>query len=60
MGFMITLRGIEANPDKCEAVIAMRSPQNLKEDKKLTSTLAFLSRLFDLKWPKRKNLSSSC
>jgi len=26
LGFMITCRGIEANPDKCEAVIAMRSP----------------------------------
>ncbi|RDX76978.1 hypothetical protein CR513_42973, partial [Mucuna pruriens] len=26
LGFMLTERGIEANPDKCQAVIGMRSP----------------------------------
>jgi len=25
MGFMVTQRGIEANPDKCEAILNMRS-----------------------------------
>ena len=29
LGFMITYRGIEANLDKCEVVIALWSPQNL-------------------------------
>ncbi|RDX87783.1 hypothetical protein CR513_30703, partial [Mucuna pruriens] len=31
LGFMLTERGIEANPDKCQAIIDMRSPQNVKE-----------------------------
>ncbi|RDX98137.1 hypothetical protein CR513_18988, partial [Mucuna pruriens] len=31
LGFMLTKRGIEANPEKCRAVISMRSPQNVKE-----------------------------
>ena len=28
---MLTERGIEANPDKCAAIIAMRSPTSVKE-----------------------------
>ncbi|RDX66364.1 Retrovirus-related Pol polyprotein from transposon opus, partial [Mucuna pruriens] len=31
LGFMLTERGIEANPNKFQAIINMRSPQNLKE-----------------------------
>ncbi|RDY09048.1 hypothetical protein CR513_06651, partial [Mucuna pruriens] len=31
LGFMLTERGIEANPDKCQAIIDMRIPQNVKE-----------------------------
>ncbi|RDX83570.1 Retrovirus-related Pol polyprotein from transposon 17.6, partial [Mucuna pruriens] len=31
LGFMLTERGIEANPEKCQAVIKMRSPQNSAE-----------------------------
>lgn len=31
LGFMVTCKGIEANLDKCEAIITMRNPQNLKE-----------------------------
>nr|KYP44258.1 Retrovirus-related Pol polyprotein from transposon 17.6 [Cajanus cajan] len=31
LGFMLTCRGIEANSDKCQALINMRSPQNHKE-----------------------------
>ncbi|RDY11746.1 hypothetical protein CR513_03533, partial [Mucuna pruriens] len=30
LGFMITHRGIETNPEKCEAIINMKSPQNMK------------------------------
>ena len=26
LGFLLTERGIEANPDKCAAILAMRSP----------------------------------
>jgi len=35
-GFMLTKRGIEANPDKCAAIIAMRSPTSVKEVQQLT------------------------
>ena len=31
LGFMLTERGIEANPDKCAAIITMRSPTSVKE-----------------------------
>nr|KYP64516.1 Transposon Ty3-G Gag-Pol polyprotein [Cajanus cajan] len=44
LGFMITCRGIEANPDKCQALLNMRSPQNHKEMQRLTGRLASLSR----------------
>nr|KYP43561.1 Retrovirus-related Pol polyprotein from transposon 17.6 [Cajanus cajan] len=35
LGFMITNRGIEANPEKCKAIIQMQSPQNVKEVQRL-------------------------
>ncbi|GAU24562.1 hypothetical protein TSUD_149030 [Trifolium subterraneum] len=31
LGFMLTSRGIEANPEKCQAIINMRSPTTVKE-----------------------------
>jgi len=30
LGFMLTQRGIEANPEKCKAIIEMRSPTTIK------------------------------
>jgi len=44
LGFMLTHRGIEANPDKCEAISSMRSPVNLKELQRLVGRLTSLSR----------------
>nr|KYP39701.1 Retrovirus-related Pol polyprotein from transposon 297 family [Cajanus cajan] len=44
LGFMLSSRGIEANPDKCQAIIDMRSPSNLKEVQKLAGRLTTLSR----------------
>nr|KYP74660.1 Retrovirus-related Pol polyprotein from transposon 17.6 [Cajanus cajan] len=44
LGFMLSSRGIEANPDKCQAIIDMRSPSNLKEVQKLAGRLTALSR----------------
>jgi len=44
LGFMLTHRGIEANPDKCQAVLSMRSPANIKETQRLVGRLAALSR----------------
>ncbi|XP_068503883.1 uncharacterized protein [Phaseolus vulgaris] len=43
-GFMLTERGIEANPDKCAAIIAVRSPTLVKEVQQLTGRMAALSR----------------
>jgi len=31
LGFLLTERGIEANPDKCATILAMRSPALVKE-----------------------------
>ncbi|RDX80112.1 Retrovirus-related Pol polyprotein from transposon opus, partial [Mucuna pruriens] len=31
LGFVLTQRGIEANPKKCQAVINMKSPSSVKE-----------------------------
>jgi len=44
LGFMLTHRGIEANPDKCKAITEMRSPNNLKEIQQLIGRLTALSR----------------
>ncbi|XP_016173632.1 uncharacterized protein LOC107616151 [Arachis ipaensis] len=37
--FLLTNRGIEANPDKCQAVINMQSPRSVKEVQQLTGRL---------------------
>nr|XP_025685253.1 uncharacterized protein LOC112786044 [Arachis hypogaea] len=44
LSFMITQRGVEANPKKCRAVLEMTSPKNLKDIQKLTGRLMALSR----------------
>jgi len=44
LGFMLTKRGIEVNPDKCAAIIALRSPTSVKEVQQLTGRMAALSR----------------
>jgi len=44
LGFMLTARGIEANPDKCTAIAEMRSPKNLKEIQRLVGHLMSLAR----------------
>jgi len=44
LGFLLTERGIEANPDKCAAIINMRSPSNVKKVQRLTGRMAALSR----------------
>ncbi|KAI9085027.1 hypothetical protein K1719_033019 [Acacia pycnantha] len=41
---MLTNRGIEANPDKCRAVMEMKAPSNKKEVQQLTGRLAALTR----------------
>ncbi|XP_057758224.1 uncharacterized protein LOC130978235 [Arachis stenosperma] len=44
LGFILTSRGIEANPEKCRAILEMTSPQTIKEVQRLTGRLAALSR----------------
>ena len=44
LGFMLTNRGIEANPDKCRAVLDMQPPRTKKEVQQLTGRLAALTR----------------
>jgi len=44
LGFMLTQRGIEANPEKCKAIIKMRSPTNIKEVQRLIGRLTAISR----------------
>lgn len=55
LGFMLTHRGIEANPEKCTSIIAMRSLNTLKELQRLTTQLAalprFLPRALDIAKP---------
>jgi len=43
LGFLLTERGIEANPDKCASILAMRSPATVKEVQQLTGRMAALS-----------------
>ena len=43
LGFLLTEWGIEANPEKCAAIMAMRSPASVKEVQQLTVRLAALS-----------------
>jgi len=44
LGFMLTHRGIEANPDKCQAKVEMRSPKNVKEIQRLVGKLTAMAR----------------
>lgn len=44
LGFLLIERGIEANLNKCAAIVNMRSPINVKEVHRLTSKMAALSR----------------
>jgi hypothetical protein len=44
LGFLVSHRGIEANPDKIRAIEAMRPPAHLKDVQKSTGSLAALSR----------------
>ena len=48
LGFMLTNRGIKANPDKCEAVMKMGSPKNLKKVQRLVGKLNSLSRFLPI------------
>lgn len=42
-GFMLTHQGIHANLDKCQTILEMKSPQNIKEAKCLADKIVSLS-----------------
>jgi len=44
LGFMLTQRGIEANPEKCKAIIEIRNPTTIKEVQHLIGRLIAISR----------------
>ena len=44
LGFMVSQRGIEANPKKIKALIEMQSPRTVKEVQRLTGRVAALNR----------------
>jgi hypothetical protein len=44
LGFLMSLRGIEANPDKVKAIEEMRPPRNLKEMQRLAGCMAAMGR----------------
>ncbi|XP_014491679.1 uncharacterized protein LOC106754193 [Vigna radiata var. radiata] len=48
LGFMLTYRGIEANPDKCRAILEMKSPTKLKDVQCLVGRLTALSRFIPM------------
>ena len=54
LGFMLTNRGIEANPHKCEAIMQMGRPKNLKEVQRLVGKLNSLSRFLPVLAEKTK------
>jgi hypothetical protein len=44
LGFLVSTKGIKANPDKIKAIIQMKPPQTNKEVQKLTGRIAALNR----------------
>jgi hypothetical protein len=46
LGFLVSHRGIEANPEKIKTIEAMRPLAHIKDVQKLTGCLAALSRFF--------------
>jgi len=44
LGFLLSERGIEANPEKCAAILPMMSPTTVKEVQQLMGRMAALSR----------------
>uniref|UniRef100_A0A2N9FIS9 Uncharacterized protein n=1 Tax=Fagus sylvatica TaxID=28930 RepID=A0A2N9FIS9_FAGSY len=44
LGFMVSQRGIEVNPDKIKAILEMQPPKNTKEVQRLTGRVAALNR----------------
>jgi hypothetical protein len=63
LGFLVSYRGIEANPEKIKTIEAMRPPARIKDVQRLTGSLAslshFISRLVERALPFFKLLQKS-
>ena len=63
LGFMVSQRGIEANPEKVQAIVNMASPRTVKEVQKFTERIAalnrFVSRVTDKYLPFFKTLKQA-
>ena len=46
LGFMVSHRGIEANPDKIQAILNIEPPRNIKEVQSFTEQVAVFNRFF--------------
>ena len=44
LGFMVSQRSVEANPDKVQAIMEMAPPKNIKEVQSLNSRVVALNR----------------
>ena len=44
LGFMVSQKGIEVNPDKIRAIMEMKPPRNVKEVQSLNGKVATLNR----------------
>jgi hypothetical protein len=56
LGFLVSVRGIEANPEKIQAILTMGKPMKLHDVQKLAGGIAALSR-FVLDWERKHSLS---
>ena len=50
LGYLVTYRGIEADPKQINTLIEMASPKNKREVQRLTGRVAALNRLFHGRW----------
>ena len=50
LGFMVSQRGIEANPDKIQAILDMEPPKNIKEELQKLTTAQFIKEVYYPDW----------
>jgi hypothetical protein len=50
LGFLVSIKGIEANPDKINAIMHMKPPQSRKEVQRLIGRIAALNRFMAKLW----------
>ena len=56
LGYLVSARGIEANPDKIAAIQALEPPAGLRDVQRFTGCLASLSRFLSRLWVKAQPL----